>query len=229
MIISISAAAAATVRTLVLSRHHFNYAGKKGKIKTKKLTAQVANQMDCGKLVRREEEEEEEEEELSDNFIFGDKLIITSNWLIGSETQCTQTVYTAWAFLFAVRVSGQVSSFIGTSFSLVFSFTPRLVCLKVDTTEIDWRHEDEDDTKLRVRLCVAMWAKQTNGFVCPIGLNYRLTKTVGNSSSRKKVTKQKVLSNNRLTLVKRKKEKAIIQPFVEALFHFSVCKRLSNK
>lgn len=35
--------------------------------------------MDCGKLVRREEEEEEEEEELSDNFIFGDKLIITSN------------------------------------------------------------------------------------------------------------------------------------------------------
>lgn len=75
MIISTSAA---TVRTLVLSRHHFNYAGKKGK-KTKKLTAQVANQMDCGKLVRREEEKEEEEEELSDNFIFGDKLIITSN------------------------------------------------------------------------------------------------------------------------------------------------------
>lgn len=35
--------------------------------------------MDCGKLVRREEEKEEEEEELSDNFIFGDKLIITSN------------------------------------------------------------------------------------------------------------------------------------------------------
>ena len=43
------------------------------------MTAQVANQMDCGKLVRREEEKEEEEEELSDNFIFGDKLIITSN------------------------------------------------------------------------------------------------------------------------------------------------------
>lgn len=35
--------------------------------------------MDCGKLVRREKEKEEEEEELSDNFIFGDKLIITSN------------------------------------------------------------------------------------------------------------------------------------------------------
>ena len=145
--------------------------------------------MDCGKLVRREEEKEEEEEELSDNFIFGDKLIITSNWLIGSETQCTQTVYTAWAFLFAVRVSGQVSEWahsLGLLFPLFFLSPQRLVCLKVDTTEIDWRHEDEDDTKLRVRLCVAMWAKQTNGFVCPIGLNYRSTKTVGNSSSRKK-------------------------------------------
>lgn len=36
MIISISAAAA-TAKTLVLSRHHFNYAGKKGKNKNQKI------------------------------------------------------------------------------------------------------------------------------------------------------------------------------------------------
>lgn len=125
MIISISAAAA-TVKTLVLSRHHFNYTGKNGKIKTKKLTAQVANQMDCGKLVRREEEKEEEEEELSDNFIFGDKLIITSNWLIGSETQCSQTVHTQHEPFYLPCVSGSGELIHCDFFFPCFFFHPKI-------------------------------------------------------------------------------------------------------